>query len=289
MDVAIRLLKVIGTAGTLALALALPVTPVLARTSSPVKSARTVDSAIPATPISRPASTQAFDPAPYVYTDGGRSVVLGRYSSSSASPPDDLLEPIDAVVSITFPRQTVSTIRQAIDFTLLRSGYRFDDSRLDDAARYFLALPLPESQRQLGPYSLMTILRVLMGSAWQPAVNRQYRSVVIALKQMPASPAYDTHTSDSANGTAPGGGATNAPAPQLAQAPRPAQAPPATAPIHDSTVDGHLSVPVFSDGCVSLSSLEQASTAPVAHKAGAVGDQALADSPSASVKKGLQP
>jgi type IV pili sensor histidine kinase/response regulator len=125
---------------------------------------------------------QSFDPTPYVLADNGRSVVLGRYSTSSAQPPEDLTEPIDAVAALTFPRQTVHTIRQAIDFTLLRSGYRFDDGALSDAGRRFLDLPLPESQRQIGPYSVFTILGVLAGSAWRPLVNRVERTVSIALQ-----------------------------------------------------------------------------------------------------------
>ena len=139
------------------------------------------DDAAPAVSL----NAQAFDPAPYVYSDGGRSVVLGRYSTSSASAPDDLIEPINAVVALTFPRSTVHTILEAIDFTLLRSGYRFDASSASEAGGQFLDLPLPESQRQIGPYSVFTILNVLTGSAWQAQVNRINRTVSIALR-----PAY---------------------------------------------------------------------------------------------------
>jgi type IV pili sensor histidine kinase/response regulator len=131
---------------------------------------------------------QGFDPAPYVLTDSGRSVVLGRYSTSSADPPSDLIEPVNAVASLTFPRQTVRSIREAIDYALLRSGYRFDDGAVDDAGRRFLELPLPESQRQIGPYPLSTILSVLMGSAWQPAVDLAGRVVSIRATAQTSTP-----------------------------------------------------------------------------------------------------
>jgi type IV pili sensor histidine kinase/response regulator len=91
-----------------------------------------------------------------------------------------LIEPINAVASLTFPRQTVRTIRQAVDFTLMRSGYRFEGGALDDGMRQFLDLPLPESQRQIGPYPVSTILSVLMGSAWQPSINLANRTVSIS-------------------------------------------------------------------------------------------------------------
>jgi type IV pili sensor histidine kinase/response regulator len=129
-----------------------------------------------------PASGQAFSPAPYVLTDGGRSVVLGRYSTASSEPPPDLVEPIEAVVSLSFPRQTVRSIREAIDYALMRSGYRLDADSLTDAGRQFLDLPLPESQRQVGPYSVSAVLSVLVGSAWRAQVNRADRTVSIGLR-----------------------------------------------------------------------------------------------------------
>ena len=159
------------------------------------------------------ANRQLFDPAPYVLTDSGRSVVLGRYSTSSSVPPEYLSEPIDVVVSLVFPRQTVRTIGEAINFTLLRSGYRFDDSAANDAARQFLDLPLPESQRQVGPYSVKTILDVLSGSAWQMQVNRVNRTVTIQLKAAYAYAAAAVKPASAAVPAAPATSVTPSPAP----------------------------------------------------------------------------
>lgn len=144
--------------------------------------------------------------APFVRTDNGRSVVLGRYSTASSEPPSDLVEPIETVISLNFPRQTVRSIREAVDYTLMRSGYRLDENSLNDAARQFLELPLPESQRQVGPYPVSAVLTVLMGSAWRAEVNRADRTVSIALK-----PGYAMAAAKPAAAPAPASPASSAP------------------------------------------------------------------------------
>ena len=117
-------------------------------------------------------------PAPTL-ADDGRSVVVGRYSTESTTPPPELVEPLDTVAALTFPRQNVKTIEDAIEYTLARSGYRYV-ATADATARTFLDLPLPESQRQIGPYSVRTILNVLLGTAWLPIIKPADRTVFVA-------------------------------------------------------------------------------------------------------------
>jgi conjugative transfer region protein (TIGR03748 family) len=99
--------------------------------------------------------------------DGGSTVVLGRYSTAPAEPPPELARPLEVVASLSFPRQTVRSIGEAVQHLLTRSGYRLavppDEG---GAVARFLALPLPESQRQLGPYRVRSLLGILLGSAW---------------------------------------------------------------------------------------------------------------------------
>lgn len=96
------------------------------------------------------------------------TVVLNRYSAASTEPPAELLEPLEVVAALSFPRQTVSTIGDALSYTLLRTGYRLiAPASITQEARDYLALPLPESQRQIGPYKARLVLGALIGTAWQ--------------------------------------------------------------------------------------------------------------------------
>ncbi|HVR48944.1 MAG TPA: hypothetical protein VMS38_04355 [Pseudorhodoferax sp.] len=94
-------------------------------------------------------------------------LVLGRYTTAMAQPPADLARPLDVVVALSFPRSTVVTVGDALAHALLRSGYRMTQTELGAQAVAFLALPLPESQRQVGPYRLQAVLDLLVGPAWQ--------------------------------------------------------------------------------------------------------------------------
>lgn len=57
------------------------------------------------------------------FVDGNKRVMLGRYSTAEAQPQQGLAEPLELVAQITFPREQVATIGEAIDYTLLRTGY----------------------------------------------------------------------------------------------------------------------------------------------------------------------
>lgn len=104
------------------------------------------------------------------------TLVLGRYTSAQGQPPEDMAEPLAVVVSMTFPRATVTTVGDALRHALMRSGYRLAMEQPGVAAD-FLALPLPESQRQVGAYRLMTILETLTGPAWDWHSDRYRRTV----------------------------------------------------------------------------------------------------------------
>ncbi|CAN7764260.1 hypothetical protein LJR039_007230 [Pseudorhodoferax sp. LjRoot39] len=140
---------------------------------------------------------------------GADTLVLGRYTSAQAQPPEDLAEPLAVVVSMTFPRSTVTTVGDALRHALMRSGYRLAMEQPGVAAE-FLALPLPESQRQLGAYRLMAVLETLTGPAWDWHSDRYRRTVWFTQPAAPEPVANVQPTLDQAQALASEGPAVQA-------------------------------------------------------------------------------
>lgn len=103
-------------------------------------------------------------------------VQVSRYSTLSPVPPASQVNPLDAVIQVSLPRQQVSTVGDAINYLLLRSGYRLYEQQGDDV-KSILSLPLPEVHRQLGPYSVQTALGVLMGQSYSLNVDHAHRQI----------------------------------------------------------------------------------------------------------------
>lgn len=120
---------------------------------------------------------------------GDGSVRIGRYSTQQAAPVASASDPLAVFATITFPRQQVRTVGDAVRHTLLRTGWQMVDvAALSPEATRFLALPLPESQRVLGPYRVQDILDLLLGTTWQwhhdPVQRRLWFTVVPAYAQL---------------------------------------------------------------------------------------------------------
>lgn len=116
--------------------------------------------------------------------DGNTRVMLGRYTTTEAEPAKAMFEPLDLVAQITFPREHVINVGDAIDHTLLRTGYALvERSALSADAARFLQLPLPEAQRSLGPFPVQGILDVLVGPAWDWHRDNIRRKVWFTLNQ----------------------------------------------------------------------------------------------------------
>ncbi|MFC7410329.1 hypothetical protein [Hydrogenophaga atypica] len=100
--------------------------------------------------------------------DGGTQVQVGRYTTQAARPAPGLQEPLEVYAQLRFPRSTVRSVGDAIQHTLMRTGYQLlSTDLLSEEARHFLTLPLPESQRELGPFEVKEILQVILGKAWR--------------------------------------------------------------------------------------------------------------------------
>lgn len=98
--------------------------------------------------------------------DNGSQVRIGQYTTQSVKPSVDVVQPLEVFVQLNFPRQSVKTIGDAVQYTLMRTGWSLDTATLAPQALEFLALPLPESQRTLDTYRVRDVLQTLMGTTW---------------------------------------------------------------------------------------------------------------------------
>lgn len=133
-------------------------------------------------------------------------VRLSRYTTAPAVPDIAQVDPLEAIVQVSFPRAGVATVGDAVRYLLLRTGYRLDARQeADTRANAVLSMSLPEVHRQLGPFSARTALSVLLGKPFVLSVDPARRVV-----------SYRTNT--------PTVQGTNAPVAEVAGAGRPAEA-----------------------------------------------------------------
>ncbi|NMG76844.1 hypothetical protein [Aromatoleum diolicum] len=106
-------------------------------------------------------------------------VRLARYTTTSITLEASELNPLAAIAIVRFPRDHVRTVGDAVDYLLLRTGYRLES--VDSAARKIFSLPLPEAHRELGPYRALTILELLVGEAYKVDASPVHRTLAIRL------------------------------------------------------------------------------------------------------------
>ena len=116
----------------------------------------------------------------------GTQMQVGRYTVVPSTPSDKVIEPLLVIAKLTFPRQTVVTIGDALNYVLMRTGYHLTDD-FGVSAKTFLALPIPENQRAVGPYQVQDILAVLIGKSWTLTVDHRNRIVGFV-----SAPGFDT-------------------------------------------------------------------------------------------------
>ncbi|MFN3493261.1 MAG: hypothetical protein ACK40L_02015 [Hydrogenophaga sp.] len=113
-------------------------------------------------------------------------VQIGRYSTQASEPPAELADPLAIFAQLSYPRQAVESVGAALNYTLMRTGYRLAElDTLTPSARSFLQLPLPDSQRRMGPYQVRTILETLIGPAWTLHTDPVTRKVWLTLATDP--------------------------------------------------------------------------------------------------------
>lgn len=107
-------------------------------------------------------------------------VRLARYTVADPTPAATVADPLAVIATIRFPREQVRTVGDAVDYLLLRTGYRMASA--DPAATALLALPLPESHRVLGPYPVRALLQVLLGESYNVNASPVDRTLAIDLR-----------------------------------------------------------------------------------------------------------
>jgi conjugative transfer region protein (TIGR03748 family) len=105
-------------------------------------------------------------------------VRIARYTSTATTPELAQVDPLEAVVHLTFPRSNVQTVGDAVAYLLQRSGYRLQaEQALAPPVQALLLMPLPEVHRRLGPCSVRTALSVIAGPPFVLSIDASQRIV----------------------------------------------------------------------------------------------------------------
>lgn len=109
-------------------------------------------------------------------------VMVGRYSTMQPVASPEQSDILQIVVTLQFP-QKITTVGEALEYLLLRSGYRLaKGSTLDPSMPILLTRPLPEVHRTLGPITLESALRTLAGHVYRLTVDPLNRLIAFDLK-----------------------------------------------------------------------------------------------------------
>ncbi len=107
---------------------------------------------------------------------------VGRYSVVAPVPRASQRDPLQALVRIRFA-QSIHTVGDALNHLLARSGWRLvDPANAEPSLATLLDLPLPQTQRRLGPVPLIEAVRVLCGSAYEVVIDPVHRLLSCEIK-----------------------------------------------------------------------------------------------------------
>jgi conjugative transfer region protein (TIGR03748 family) len=106
----------------------------------------------------------------------GDAITVGRYTTAESLETDNI-DPLAVVVQLQFPRDAIQNVGDALRYLLQRTGYTIRPT--DDYSTRLFALPLPESQRKLGPARVSTLTQVLAGANYRLCVDRFGREIVV--------------------------------------------------------------------------------------------------------------
>jgi len=105
-----------------------------------------------------------------------------RYTRVSQKPLPEQIDLLSVNISTTIPR-SLKTVKEAVEFLLMRSGYTLLDlSEQSSPTNIMMSNTLPESHRQIQTMSLRRALSMLAGSAFELRENNVYRTIMYIKK-----------------------------------------------------------------------------------------------------------
>ncbi|MGK5032668.1 hypothetical protein [Janthinobacterium sp. MDT1-19] len=128
--------------------------------------------------ISATANAESLLPGKIAGRSGEGEALVNRYTAISLQPGAADIDPTRIVAQVNFPRMNTKTVGEAIRYLLIRAGYDLvEESQLDPQVVALLAKRLPDSQRTLGPYRVDTMLKILIGPAFDLSTDHASRRI----------------------------------------------------------------------------------------------------------------
>ena len=104
-------------------------------------------------------------------------VQTGRYSAVAAVATPVQQAPLEAIISVEFSER-VNTVGMAVQTLMIGTGYDLSDILYWDVEVLELfERPLPEAHRHLGPLSVLTALKTVIGPAFYLIIDPVHRLV----------------------------------------------------------------------------------------------------------------
>lgn len=105
-----------------------------------------------------------------------------RYTKVDLRPLPEQLDLLSVTVSTKIP-SPIQTVKQAVEFLLMRSGYTLLDlSQQSEETAIMMSNPLPEAHRNIQTMTLRSALTMLAGPAFDLKENDVYRSIMYTKK-----------------------------------------------------------------------------------------------------------
>ncbi|MBL4636203.1 MAG: hypothetical protein JKY56_20250 [Kofleriaceae bacterium] len=106
------------------------------------------------------------------------TVKTDRYTKVSLKPLPEQLDLLSINISTNIPR-SISTVKEAVEFLLMRSGYvLLDLSQQNEETKIMMANPLPEAHRHIQTMPLRAALSMLAGNAFELKQNNVFRTIM---------------------------------------------------------------------------------------------------------------
>jgi type IV pili sensor histidine kinase/response regulator len=102
------------------------------------------------------------------------------------SPEAEQQDPLQQIVDVTIPPTLAATVGDALRYVPLRSGFQLC---YGPEFRHLDELPLPAADFRLGPLTLESALRILIGPGWNLEVDEITRKICFTPLSAP-SPAH---------------------------------------------------------------------------------------------------